>query len=77
MTGEHHDPDVNTPAYKEVAVKLEPLAQAPLKDPLPRGNFRHGQRTPIEGVPTQIVQVKWARDDYVSPLELAPNPEKF
>ena len=77
LTGEHHDPDVNTPAYKEVAVKLEPLHRVPLSDPLPRSNFRHGKRTPVEGVPAQIVHVKWARDDYVSPLERAPNPEKF
>ncbi|WP_231139220.1 MULTISPECIES: formate dehydrogenase subunit alpha [Pseudomonas] len=77
LTGEHHDPDVNTPAYKETAVKLEVLSREPFYQPIPPGNFRHGKRTPIDGVPAQIVQVKWAREDYVPPLEQAPNPEKF
>lgn len=77
LTGEHHDPDVNTPAYKETAVRLEVLPKEKFNQPIPHGNFRHGNRTPLEGVPTQVVQVKWARDDYVSPLEQAPHPERF
>ena len=77
LTGEHHDPDVNTPAYKETAVRLERLGRAPLPHPLPRENFRHGRRTPLEGVPAQLVEVKWARDDYAPPLQPAPHPERF
>lgn len=74
LTGEHHDPDVNTPAYKELAVKLSVLSGKPQKSPLPRGNFRYGHRTPNDGVD---VTVKWARDDY-APIDMqAPHPERF
>lgn len=73
LTGEHHDPDVNTPAYKELAVRIEPLGRTG-KSPLPAHNFRHGQRTPNDGVP---VQQKWAREDYVAPPARAPHPERF
>ncbi|EOC0586003.1 formate dehydrogenase subunit alpha [Cronobacter sakazakii] len=74
LTGEHHDPDVNTPAYKELAVKLEKLSRAPHPSPLPRHNFRYGARTPMAGVP---VEEKWQRDDYRLPPEQEPHPEKF
>lgn len=30
LTGEHHDPDVNTPAYKEIAIRLEAFTRATL-----------------------------------------------
>lgn len=73
LTGEHHDPDVNTPAYKETAVKLEVLPQKG-EPPLPSNNFRHATRTPNDGVP---VEVKWYRDDYVAPPAKAPHPERF
>ncbi|WP_028238284.1 formate dehydrogenase subunit alpha [Stutzerimonas azotifigens] len=72
LTGEHHDPDVNTPAYKETAVRLEVLGQG--LNPLPRNSFRYGERTPNEGVP---VEVKWYSDDYVAPPAEAPHPERF
>lgn len=74
LTGEHHDPQVNTPAYKEVAIRLEPLDRAPFPDPLPKHNFRHGKRTPIAKVP---VELKWQRDDYRQPPAHEPHPEKF
>ncbi|UAW97109.1 formate dehydrogenase subunit alpha [Halopseudomonas nanhaiensis] len=74
LTGEHHDPDVNTPAYKETAVKLEVLPRERGPSPLPAHNFRNGRRTPNEGVP---VEVKWMQPDYVEPPVHAPQPEKF
>ncbi|PDO90410.1 formate dehydrogenase subunit alpha [Kosakonia pseudosacchari] len=74
LTGEHHDPSVNTPAYKELAVRLETLDRPPLPDPLPKHNFRHGKRTPIDKVP---VEAKWRREDYREPPATEPHPEKF
>lgn len=74
LTGEHHDPDVNTPAYKEVAVKLEVLARPAASVPLPDHNFRYGHRTPLSHVP---VEQKWAQDDYVAIPLKSPNPERF
>lgn len=74
LTGEHHDPSVNTPAYKELAVRLETLDRPPLPDPLPKHNFRHGKRTPIAKVP---VEEKWRREDYREPPATEPHPEKF
>ena len=74
LTGEHHDPSVNTPAYKELAVRLETLDRPPLPDPLPKHNFRHGKRTPIDKVP---VEEKWRREDYREPPATGPHPEKF
>ncbi len=73
LTGEHHDPDVNTPAYKETAVRLERLRPNG-GSPLPASNFRHGERTPNEGVP---VEVKWHRDDYNTPPLTENHPERF
>ncbi|QNQ20578.1 formate dehydrogenase subunit alpha [Kosakonia sp. SMBL-WEM22] len=74
LTGEHHDPQVNTPAYKELAVRMTLLDRPPLPDPLPKHNFRHGSRTPIDKVP---VEQKWQRDDYRQPPASEPHPEKF
>lgn len=74
LTGEHHDPAVNTPAYKEIAIRLDALDRTPHPNPLPEHNFRHGKRTPITGVP---VEAKWRRDDYREPPEHEPHPEKF
>ena len=72
LTGEHHDPDVNTPAYKETAVKIEVIGKG--EPPLPQNSFRYGNRTPNEGVP---VEVKWVDADYVEPPVQAPHPERF
>jgi formate dehydrogenase major subunit len=74
MTGEHHDPDVNTPAYKEVAVKLELLPKEKGRTPLPPENYRNATRTPNDGVDATR---KWSRSDYVEPPARAPHPERF
>jgi formate dehydrogenase major subunit len=74
MTGEHHDPDVNTPAYKELAVKLECLPRPNGGAPLPGNNYRNHTRTPNAGIDAQV---KWARDDYVEPPQPLPHPERF
>lgn len=74
LTGEHHDPDVNTPAYKETAVKLEVLDRPANGSPLPPENFRHGRRTPAPGV---TVEVKWRQPAYAEPPAHAPSPERF
>ena len=74
LTGEHHDPDVNTPAYKETAVRLEVIERGKDVPPLPPDNFRYGHRTTADGVP---VTVKWHQPDYVQPPAHAPHPEKF
>ena len=74
MTGEHHDPDVNTPAYKELAVRLERLPRGNGGAPLPHNNYRNAERTPAAGVD---VASKWAREDYVEPPANAVHPERF
>ncbi|WP_447554998.1 formate dehydrogenase subunit alpha [Vreelandella sp. EE22] len=73
LTGEHVDPVVHTPAYKEVAVKLEVLDR-PATTPLPAHNYRFGQRTPNEGV---AVEVKWANSDYTLPPARQTDPRKM
>ena len=74
LTGEHHDPDVNTPAYKEIAVNMTKLARTPQPNPIPRHNFRHGQRTPLDHLP---IEQKWQQEGYVEPPEHVEHPEKF
>jgi len=74
MTGEHHDPDVDTPAYKETAVRLELLPRGKGELPLPAGNFRNGRRTPNDGVQAQA---KWARADYAPATEREVHPERL
>lgn len=73
LTGEHNDPDVQTPAYKETAVKLEVLDRRG-EPPLPAHNYRYGRRTPTQGVE---VEVKWARGDYTLPPAQQSNPRKM
>ncbi len=73
LTGDHHDPDVNTPAYKETAVRLEVLGERG-EPPLKRNNYRYGHRTPRPGVQ---VENKWARQDYIPITEIAPHPERL
>jgi len=73
LTGNHHDPDVNTPAYKEIAVSLRKLARQAQPHPLPLHNFRHGQRTPLDHLP---VEVKWQQPEYRLPPEHVSHPEK-
>ncbi|RUR56324.1 formate dehydrogenase subunit alpha [Vreelandella populi] len=73
LTGEHTDPVVHTPAYKETAVKLEVLDKR-TEPPLPSTNYRFGKRTPNEGV---AVEVKWANEDYTLPPAQQMNPRKM
>ncbi|MFW3616691.1 formate dehydrogenase subunit alpha [Billgrantia antri] len=73
LTGEHHDPEVQTPAYKETAVKLEVLDKRG-DPPLPAHNYRFGHRTPGTGVE---VEVKWARGDYTLPPAHQSKPRKM
>jgi formate dehydrogenase major subunit len=74
LTGEHHDPDVNTPAYKETAVRLEVLERPKGAPPLPRHNFRYGHRTPNSG---PSVEQKWARPSYQVPPAHQTHPEEM
>jgi len=74
LTGDHHDPDVNTPGYKETAVKLEVLSKPKGAPPLPHYNHRYGHRTPNSGPP---VEQKWARADYVAPPGPESHPERM
>lgn len=73
LTGEHADPVVQTPAYKEVAVKLEVLDRR-TGSPLPATNYRFGHRTPNDGV---AVELKWANEDYRQPPAHQADPRKM
>jgi len=74
LTGEHHDPDVNTPAYKEIAISLRKLDHSMNRSPLPRENFRYGDRTPLVHLP---IEEKWQQEGYTLPPEHTEHPEKF
>ena len=74
LTGDHHDPVVNTPGYKETAVKIEVLDRPKGEPPLPYHNYRYGHRTPNSG---PRVEDKWARDDYVAPPAHEARPERL
>ncbi|MFC6645775.1 formate dehydrogenase subunit alpha [Granulicella cerasi] len=63
LTSSHVDRTTHTPAYKELSVKMTPLPQQG-ESPLPRRNFRFGQRTPTSGVE---VELKRERADYHMP----------
>ncbi|MFY4775639.1 formate dehydrogenase subunit alpha [Metabacillus sp. RGM 3146] len=63
LTSNKVDKDTDTPAYKEVPIKVEVLEKKG-KSPIPFNNHRHGHRNPQHGVE---VQRKWDRDDYVFP----------
>lgn len=65
LTSSEVDRVSDTPAYKELAVKLEKLG-AKGAQPLPRSNPRYGHPTPQAGVE---VERKWARDDYSPPTK--------
>ncbi len=73
LTSNAADKDSDTPAYKEVAVKME-IIQANGETPLPRNNFRYYTPTPQSGVQ---VERKWGREDYVKPPRNDLNPERF
>ena len=63
LTDSRTDKDTNTPAYKEVSAKLEVLDNEG-NPPLPKHNFRYGNRQAQIGVD---VQSKWSREDYEFP----------
>jgi len=63
LTGSHTDPVTHTPAYKEIAVKMEVLGETG-ENPLPRNNPRFGRPTPQNGVE---VERKWKGPDYRRP----------
>ena len=68
LTSSEVDRVSDTPAYKELAVKLEKLG-ASGASPLPRSNPRFGNPTPQTGVE---VERKWARKDYAPPTQKRP-----
>jgi formate dehydrogenase major subunit len=63
LTSSHVDRAVHTPAYKETSVHMTPLPEHG-ENPLPRGNFRHGHRTPQDGLE---IERKWALPGYHLP----------
>ncbi|SEH68396.1 formate dehydrogenase major subunit [Halobacillus karajensis] len=63
LTDNRVDKDTNTPAYKEVAVKMKVLKKKG-KSPIPYNNHRRGNPVPQIGVK---VEKKWQREDYVFP----------
>ncbi|GAB3068169.1 formate dehydrogenase subunit alpha [Salinicoccus sesuvii] len=66
LTSSHSDKDTDTPAYKEISVKMEVL-EPKGKSPLPKINHRYGNPQPQIGV---RVEEKWAREDYIFPGDL-------
>ena len=62
------DKDTDTPAYKELAVKLERLRRQG-KAPLKANNHRYATPNPTSGVK---VQRKWEREDYLRPPKARP-----
>lgn len=69
LSSNAHDPVVDTPAYKEVAVRMEKVDKKRGKSPMPRTNPRFGEPTPQKGVE---VERKWARPDYTFPTSDRP-----
>jgi formate dehydrogenase major subunit len=63
LTSSHLDRATHTPAFKECSVKMTVITDEG-NSPLPRRNFRFGQRTPTDGVE---VEKKRARSDYNVP----------
>jgi formate dehydrogenase major subunit len=63
LTSSFTDRNTHTPAYKETAVIMTVLPEQG-DTPLPRRNFRYGNRTPQPGVE---IERKWARSDYSLP----------
>lgn len=63
LTSSHVDRATHTPAFKEVSVEMIALEESQ-PNPLPPENFRHGHRTPQEGVE---VERKWNKPGYTLP----------
>ncbi|MDR7316466.1 formate dehydrogenase subunit alpha [Brevibacillus nitrificans] len=62
LTSSYHDRMTHTPNYKEMGVKMDILEREG-EPPLPRVNYRFGNRQPQIGVK---VEEKWQRDDWIS-----------
>lgn len=62
LTSSYHDKMTHTPNYKEMGVKMDILEHEG-EPPLPRVNYRFGNRQPQFGVK---VEEKWKRDDWIS-----------
>jgi len=60
LTSYTMDPDTDTPAYKELPVKIKKLKENG-GTPLPKNNSRYGNPHPQIGI---MVSEKWKRDDY-------------
>jgi formate dehydrogenase major subunit len=58
LTGSHTDTPTHTPAYKETAVRMQPLHESG-ESPLPRRNHRFGCPTPQSGVEVERL---WKKD---------------
>ena len=71
LTSNVVDPDSSTPAYKELAVQLEPLDGPPRRRrrPISATHHRYGSPTPQNGAE---VERKWARPDYELPVVQRP-----
>jgi formate dehydrogenase major subunit len=65
LTGSETDRATDTPAYKELAVRLT-ILEPDGETPLPRNNPRFGRPNPQIGV---RVERKWAREDYTFPAD--------
>ncbi|ASF39171.1 formate dehydrogenase subunit alpha [Halobacillus halophilus] len=63
LTDNRVDKDTDTPAYKEIAVKMKVLKKKG-KSPIPDNNHRRGNPVPQISVK---VEEKWKRDDYEFP----------
>ncbi|WP_062513148.1 formate dehydrogenase subunit alpha [Halobacillus sp. KGW1] len=63
LTDNRVDKDSNTPAYKEIAVKMKVLKKKG-KSPIPSNNHRRGD--PVPQISVQVKK-KWQREDYVFP----------
>ncbi len=68
LTSNVVDPDSHTPAYKEVAVRMEKLGERG-KRPLPATHHRYGNPTPQRGAEAER---KRARPDYTFPTDPSP-----
>lgn len=73
LTSNEADRDSSTPAYKEIAVKMERVKRNDSASrALPSDNFRYGNSTPSE----LNIQKKWERADYNPPPNLDIKPER-
>ncbi|NII11214.1 formate dehydrogenase subunit alpha [Oleiagrimonas sp. C23AA] len=72
LTGDHHDPEVNTPAYKETAVRIEKIDRPRGEPGLPYNNHRYGTRTPNDG---PDAEQKRSQPRYTTPPDSMKQPE--